>query len=116
MLSSTGGHADGVMPSGGDIHWFAPYPGRPDFICDGVEGARQKVREVLRAGADAIKICSMGGVSSPNDHPFDESYSPEELKVFVDFGSFVAKLLGSSSSTLTVVSIVDCIWPLYFLR
>ena len=83
MLSSTGGHADGWMPSGGDIHWFAPYPGRPGFICDGVDDIRRKVREVLRAGADVIKICSTGGVSSPNDHPFDEAYSPEELRAFV---------------------------------
>ncbi|MGB0388374.1 MAG: amidohydrolase family protein [Ardenticatenaceae bacterium] len=88
MLSPTGGHADGWMPSGGNIHWFAPYPGRPDFICDGIDGIRRKVREVLRAGADVIKICSTGGVSSPNDHPFDLSYSPEELRVFVEEASY----------------------------
>jgi len=88
MLSPTGGHADGWMPSGGDLGWFAPYPGRPSFICDGVEEIRYRVREVLRAGADVIKICSTGGVSSPLDHPFDQAYSPEELSVFVEEAAY----------------------------
>ena len=84
MLSPTGGHADGLMPSGGNLNWFAPYPGRPDFICDGVDGVRTKVRELVRAGADVIKICATGGVSSPSDHPLDEAYSQAELDAFVD--------------------------------
>ena len=83
MLSPTGGHADAEMLSGGNLNWFAPYPGRPDFVCDGVDGVRRKVREVIRAGADVIKICATGGVSSPHDHPFDEAYSEEELEAFV---------------------------------
>jgi imidazolonepropionase-like amidohydrolase len=88
MLSITGGHGDGWLPSGADMMWFASYPGRPGIICDGVEGVRQKVREVLRAGADVIKICATGGVSSPNDHPFDVQFSPAELEAFVQEAEF----------------------------
>lgn len=83
MLSTTGGHGDGWLPSGADMMWFAGYPGRPEVICDGVDGVRRKVREVLRAGADVIKICATGGVGSPNDHPFDVQFSTEELEAFV---------------------------------
>ena len=52
-------------------------------ICDGVEEVRKKVREVLRAGAEIIKICSTGGVFSPTDHPEFTQFSPEELRVIV---------------------------------
>jgi imidazolonepropionase-like amidohydrolase len=44
---------------------------------------RKKVREVLRAGAEVIKICSTGGVLSPTDHPEFTQFSPEELDVIV---------------------------------
>ncbi len=88
MLSITGGHGDGWLPSGADMRWFAGYPGRPDVVCDGVEGVRRKVRDVLRAGADVIKICATGGVGSPSDHPFDVQFSPGELEAFVQEAAF----------------------------
>ena len=53
-LSITGGHFDFWLKSGYDIK--VAYPGYPDSICDGVEGVRKKVREVLRAGAEVIKV------------------------------------------------------------
>ena len=69
MLSITGGHGDGWMPSGIEIPLFWEYPGMPKNICDGVDGVRKKVREVLRAGAGVVKLCSTGGAVSPTDHP-----------------------------------------------
>ncbi|MFO7712119.1 MAG: amidohydrolase family protein, partial [Dehalococcoidia bacterium] len=42
-----------------------------------------KVREVLRAGAEVIKICATGGVMSPTDQPDFTQFSPEELAVIV---------------------------------
>lgn len=82
-LSITGGHADGWMRSGNAFNLFSPYPGFPDPIVDGVDAVRQRVREVLRAGADVIKICATGGVLSPTDHPEFIQFSPEELDVIV---------------------------------
>lgn len=83
VLTITGGHADGWMRSGRDFDLFLPYPGMPEGRCDGVEGVRLKVREVLRAGAEVVKICATGGVLSPTDHPDFTQFSPEELDVIV---------------------------------
>jgi imidazolonepropionase-like amidohydrolase len=83
VLTITGGHGDGWMLSGNEFNLFPTYPGNPDGRCDGVEEVRRKVREVLRAGADVIKVCSTGGVLSPRDHPEFTQFSPEELEVIV---------------------------------
>jgi imidazolonepropionase-like amidohydrolase len=82
-LSITSGHGDGWRLSGNESNLFPAYPGNPDGLCDGVDGVRKKVREVLRAGAEVIKICSTGGVLSPTDHPEFTQFSPEELDVIV---------------------------------
>lgn len=83
ILSITSGHGDGWMLSGNTFDLMPEYPGNPYGIADGVEGCRLKVREVLRAGAEVIKICSTGGVLSPTDHPEFTQFSPEELDVIV---------------------------------
>ncbi|HUG33439.1 MAG TPA: amidohydrolase family protein [Anaerolineales bacterium] len=83
VLTITGGHGDGWMRSGMEYDLFMAYPGFPSSRVDGVEDCRRKVREVLRAGADIIKICSPGGVLSPTDHPEFVQFSPEELEVIV---------------------------------
>lgn len=88
VLTTTGGHADGWLPSGLDMGLFSPYPGAPGGRCDGVEEVRKKVREVLRAGADVIKVCSTGGVLSPTDHPEFTQFTPEELAVMVQEGRY----------------------------
>lgn len=87
-LSITGGHGDGYNYSGADLALVRPYEGMPDGIADGVEEVRKKVREMLRAGADVIKVMATGGVSSPTDHPKFTQYSLEELKVIVEEAQF----------------------------
>ena len=87
-LSITGGHGDGWMASGASFDLMPPYPGMPDAICDGVEEVRKKVREVLRAGAEVVKICSTGGVLSPTDHPEFTQFSPAELDVIVQEAAY----------------------------
>ncbi len=88
VLGITGGHTDGWLPSGTTMNLFQSYPGNPSGICDGVEEVRKKVREVLRAGAEVIKVCSTGGVLSPTDHPEFTQFSPEELAVIVQEGAY----------------------------
>lgn len=83
VLSITGGHGDFWMPADVSLPIFGGYPGAPTGICDGVEKVRKKVREVLRAGAEVVKVCSTGGVLSPTDHPEFTQFSPEELAVIV---------------------------------
>ena len=82
-LSMTGGHSDAWLPSGGLSVWNLPYPGMPDAVCDGVEGVAMKVREMVRAGADVIKISSTGGFLSPFDDPAMPHYSQEEVDTIV---------------------------------
>jgi len=83
VLTITGGHADGWMRSGNEFQLFPAYPGFPDGRCDGVDGVLKTVREVLRAGADVVKICTTGGVMSPTDHPDFTQFSPKEIEVVV---------------------------------
>lgn len=87
-LSITSGHGDSWLPSGVDLNRDLVYPGMPDGRCDGAEEVRKKVREMLRAGAEVIKICSTGGVGSPTDRPEYTQFSPEELAIIVDEASF----------------------------
>src|SRR6266542_6565925 len=54
MISMTGGHSDAWLPSGAVSQWGVTYPGMPSGVCDGGEGVRAKVREMVRAGADVI--------------------------------------------------------------
>ena len=85
-LGITGGHGDGWTPSGTQIELFPVYPGMPNGMCDGVDAVRQRTREVLRAGAEVIKIMATGGVLSRNDHPEFIGFSEEELAVIVAEG------------------------------
>src|SRR6266516_7490002 len=62
MLSQTGGHGDGWMPSGRELPLLSPHPGRPATLADGPDQVRRVVRELLRAGADVIKVATSGGV------------------------------------------------------
>ncbi|HSG78656.1 MAG TPA: amidohydrolase family protein [Acidimicrobiia bacterium] len=83
MLSRTGGHGDGWMPSGVALRLLDGYPGMPTPIVDGPEEMRRKVREVVRNGADVIKVATSGGVLSPRSEPLHPHFSPEELEVLV---------------------------------
>jgi len=93
MLSQTGGHNDPWLPSGMLSADWAPYPGFPGGKVDGVDAVRAKVREVLRAGADVIKIASSGGFFSPTDDPMHPHFAQDELDAIVataaDHGAWV---------------------------
>ena len=78
-LSQTGGHGDGWLPSGVATPLMAPHPGRPPGLVDGPEEMRKRVREIIRAGADVIKVHTSGGVLSPRDHPKHAQFRPDEL-------------------------------------
>ena len=85
MISQTGGHGDGWMPSGGTIKALLPsHPGVPETLVDGPDEMRAKVRELIRMGADVIKVATSGGVLSPRDKPTHAHFRPEELEVLVE--------------------------------
>src|SRR6516164_53697 len=72
-LGITGGHCDdNLLPY--EFHYKA------EGVADGPWAARAKVREVIKYGADLIKICASGGVLSKGDLPGTPQYSPEEMQ------------------------------------
>jgi imidazolonepropionase-like amidohydrolase len=75
-LGITGGHCDeNLLPF--EFHYTS------EGVADGVEGVQHKVREVIKYGADVIKICATGGVLSHGDNPQASAYTQEELKAIV---------------------------------
>jgi len=83
IITQTGGHGDLMQPSGVSSD-FPTLPGVPSGIADGVDDVRRKVREVLRLGADWIKIATNGGSGSPRGGYTTRQFSPEEVRTIVD--------------------------------
>ncbi|HKW08113.1 MAG TPA: amidohydrolase family protein [Candidatus Dormibacteraeota bacterium] len=81
-LSQTGGHTDSHFLCGVDLD--IPLPDRPHGVVDGAENMRLRVRQVLRAGADWIKLCTSGGVLSPGDSPHHAMLNLDEIRAAVD--------------------------------
>src|ERR1700736_6072263 len=75
-LGITGGHCDeNLLP-------FA-YHVTSEGVADGVEAVQHKVREVIKYGADLVKICATGGVLSHGDNPQASQYTLDEMKAIV---------------------------------
>jgi imidazolonepropionase-like amidohydrolase len=83
MLSQTGGHGDTHLPSGGCFAWHHAFPGNPGGLVDGADEMRKRVRELVREGADVIKVATSGGVLSPRDDPRHGHFRDDELQVLV---------------------------------
>jgi imidazolonepropionase-like amidohydrolase len=90
LLSQTGGHGDDLMPCGARIGPTMNVD-VPHGVVDGVDGMRRKVREVIQAGADWIKLCTSGGVLSPGDLPDHAQFSVDEIRTAVEEAAVVGK-------------------------
>src|SRR5208283_4672299 len=75
-LSITGGHCDDNMLP---YEWHATEVG----VADGVENVQHKVREIIKYGADVIKVCATGGVLSLGDNPQASQFTQEELRAII---------------------------------
>ncbi len=76
-LGITGGHCDDDL--------LAPeFHDRAAGVADGPWAARAKVREVVKYGADLIKVCASGGVLSKGDLPGAEQYTFEEMQAIAE--------------------------------
>jgi imidazolonepropionase-like amidohydrolase len=85
MLSQTGGHGDEYFPCGFDVPLLSlPYPGVPRCVVDGADAMRRTVRELIRAGADVIKVATSGGVLSVGSDPRRAHFRPAELAALVE--------------------------------
>jgi len=75
-LSITGGHCDNnLLPF--------DYHATGGGVADGVEEVQHKTREIIKYGADLIKVCATGGVLSHGDNPQASQYTLEEMKAIV---------------------------------
>src|SRR5229473_4550375 len=84
LVSQTGGHGDGFYPCCIDIGLFGGrFQDVPNGVADGVDEVRHTVREVLRAGADWIKLATTGGVLSTADAPTSSQLTVEEIATAV---------------------------------
>ena len=76
-LGITGGHCDSNL--------LAPeFRHSSNGVADGPWEARKKVREVIKYGADVIKVCASGGVMSKGDEPGTPQYTLEEMSAIVE--------------------------------
>ena len=75
-LSIAGGHCDNnLLPF--------EYHVQNEGVADGVAAVQHKTREIIKYGADLIKVCATGGVLSHGDNPQASQYTLEEMKAIV---------------------------------
>lgn len=80
MISQTGGHGDSWVPAGVRLQkraWL------PSGVADGPEDMRKLVRSLLMAGADFIKICTSGGITSVTDSWDEPQFNADEIRTAV---------------------------------
>ena len=84
MITQTGGHGDGFYPCCVDLGFFGMrFYDVPGGVADGVDEVRKVAREILRAGADWIKLATTGGVLSTSDAPTSSQLTVEEIATAV---------------------------------
>ena len=81
-ISPTGGHVDFHLPNGNEMVSL----GDGFRIVDTDDEMRVTVRELIRTGADVIKVCTTGGVSSPSDTPHDIGVPAHQVGIAVEEG------------------------------
>jgi imidazolonepropionase-like amidohydrolase len=84
FISQTGGHGDHrARTSRVDFPTVAGLTSE-SIIADGPAEVRRAAREVLRRGADQVKVMASGGAASPSDELDHVQYTVEELGAAVD--------------------------------
>src|SRR5947209_15835017 len=89
FISQTGGHGDHRART--DRGTFPVIPGltSESILADGADEVRRAAREVLRRGADQVKVMASGGAASPSDELDHVQFSVDELAAAVDVAGAV---------------------------
>jgi imidazolonepropionase-like amidohydrolase len=112
-LGITGGHCDN--------NFLAPeLQATAGGIADGVDAVRAKVRENIKYGANAIKLCATGGVFSKGTKVGIQQYTVDEIKAAVDEAhrrglSVAAHAHGTDGIKAAIIGGVDSIEHASFL-
>lgn len=105
-LTPTGGHFD-HRSAAEDIQLPRNSIGVFAEICDGPEAIRKAAREVLRKGADQVKVAADGGVTSPTDQPGQWQFSVTEIRAAVEIAEAAGKYV--MAHAYSPVAIQHCI-------
>jgi len=88
-----------VTITGGHLHFFGGET-------DGTDGVRQTIRQLVKEGADFVKIVSSGG-STRSSHPYRPAFTPAELAAIADETHRFGKLCAAHSVPNQAIS--DCL-------
>jgi imidazolonepropionase-like amidohydrolase len=89
FLSQTGGHGDHRERTSRATFPVVPGLTSETILADGADEVRRAAREVLRRGADQIKVMASGGAASPTDELDHVQFSVDELAAAVDVAGAV---------------------------
>jgi len=112
-LGITGGHCDN--------NFLAPeMKSKSNGVADGPWAVREKVRENIKYGANAIKFCATGGVFSKGTKVGVQQYTLEEMKAIVDESHLrglvvAAHAHGTSGIKTAIVAGVDSVEHVSFV-
>jgi imidazolonepropionase-like amidohydrolase len=111
-LSQTGGHGDSTTRSGVRLRADsadAPMSEHPWTVADGVDEVRKGVRELIRAGADQIKMMTSGGVMSPGSEPGRPGFSIEEITAIVNEARAAGRTtMSHAQASVGIMNAVRC--------
>ena len=91
FISQTGGHGDHRARSSRVTVPTVPGLTSETILADGADEVRRAAREVLRRGADQVKLMASGGAASPSDELDHVQFSVAELGAAVE----AARAVGS---------------------
>jgi imidazolonepropionase-like amidohydrolase len=93
-IATTGGHADPTNGINSELSFVLGTPGPTEGVVDGVDDARQAVRQRYKDGSDVIKITATGGVMSYAKSGDAPQFMLDEIRAIVetakDYGYAVA--------------------------
>src|SRR5256884_9308766 len=79
FISQTGGHGDHRARTSRATFPAVPGLTSETILADGADGVRRAAREVLRRGADQVKVMASGGAASPTGEVGHVPFSVPEL-------------------------------------
>ncbi len=106
-ISQTGGHGDFRRENDTRAPPYNPGVYCPSLVVDGPERVRWAAREVLRRGADQVKVMANGGAVSPTDDMWSTQFTVEELGAAVAEAKATGKYV--MAHTYTPQSMRNCV-------